>query len=151
MVNNFISAACWRQQPGMWDAPHCTWSHITPPMVQPHGRLKKGVCAMTAPFPYVWCVCVCGPCVCIHFLLICCAPSMLPKILHPNHNYNVISRIRQCPCCCFTLSFYEYQMLSRWAQKAAQLALRQACGLFVFIGLGGVGGCLIALSSTFWQ
>lgn len=35
MVNNLISAACRRQQPGMWDALHCTWSHITPPMAQP--------------------------------------------------------------------------------------------------------------------
>lgn len=66
------------------------------------GRLKKEVCAMAAPFP---CVCVSGACVCIHFLPICCTPSMLPQILHPNHNYNVISCIRQCPCCCFTLSF----------------------------------------------
>lgn len=35
MVNNLISAACRWRQPGMWDALHRTWSHITPPMVQP--------------------------------------------------------------------------------------------------------------------
>lgn len=69
-------------------------------------RVHKG--AMTAP--HVWgcvgtCACVCGPCVCIHFLPVCFAPSTLPQIPHPNHNYNVISRVRQCPRCCFTLSF----------------------------------------------
>lgn len=40
-------------------------------------------------------------------------------------------------------------MLSCWAQKAAQLALRQAHGMFVFMGLGGVGACLTALSLQF--
>lgn len=84
----------------------CTAMHLIPYYSSDGtatGRLKKGVCVMTVLFRV--CVCVCGPCVCIHFLPICCAPSMLLQILHPNHNYNVISRIRQCPCCCFTLSF----------------------------------------------
>lgn len=112
MVNNLISATCRWQQPGMWDALHCTWSRITPPMVQllaAWRRIKEYV-----PWLHLFlhvrvgegaCVCVCGPCVCIHLLPVGCAPSMLPQIVHPNHNYNVISRVRQCPRCCFPLSF----------------------------------------------
>lgn len=100
MVNNLISAACRWQQPGMWNALHCTWSNGT--------STKRSMChdcTFSVCVGVYVCVGVWGPCLCIHFLPICCAPSMLPQILHPNHNYNVISRIRQCPCCCFTLSF----------------------------------------------
>lgn len=109
MVNNLISAACQWRQPGMWDALHCTWSHITPPMVQPlvaWGCIKEPVPCLHLLCEGAWArVRVCGPCACIHFLPVCFAPSTLPQIPHPNHNYNVISRIRQCPRCCFTLSF----------------------------------------------
>lgn len=51
--------------------------------------------------------CTFGPwvvCVCKHFCTVCSPPLELSQCLHPNHNYNVISRVRQYPCCCFTFS-----------------------------------------------
>lgn len=84
--------------------------HITPPMMWTwavwsfewfHPKSMCHYCTFCA---------VCVPkfvsvCVCVHtFLSICSSPSVLSQCLHPNHNYNVISRVRQCPHCCFTFS-----------------------------------------------
>lgn len=84
--------------------------HITPPMMWTWAVWSfewfhpKSVCH------YCTFCAVCVPkfvsvCVCVHtFLSICSSPSVLSQCLHPNHNYNVISRVRQCPHCCFTFS-----------------------------------------------
>lgn len=164
MVNNLISAACRWRQPGMWD--DCTapdpilplrwcsrWSledarrSLVPwlRLLCEGARVRARTCA---------CVSVCGPCVCIHFLPVCCAPSMLPQIPHPNHNYNVISRVRQCPRCCFTLSSSPLLWISNAVTlRSKSCTARSQIGVWrvCFYRLGWGRGCLIALSSSSWQ
>lgn len=118
------------------------------------GRLRMHKGAMTAP--RVWgcvgtCARVCGPCVCIHFLPVCFAPSTLPQIPHPNHNYNVISRVRQCPRCCFTLSFSPLLWISNAVTLSSKsCTARSQTGVWhvCFYRLGW--GCAL-FDSTFLQ
>lgn len=101
------------------DAPCRAWSRITPVM-KPAWAVWSFKCLHQRSMCHS---CTLALCVCI-FLHLYSAPSVLSHRLLPNHNYNVISRVRQCPAV-VSLSppfpFYEYQMLSRWALEAAQL------------------------------
>lgn len=77
------------------------WSLITPAMMWAwsfkcfHRRTPRHY------FSFVLCI---GVSVSVHFCVVCSSPLVLSHCLHSNHNYNVISRIRQCPRCCFTFS-----------------------------------------------
>lgn len=46
----------------------------------------------------------CASAECVRLRVCTSVPSAFSRCPHPNHNYNVISRVRQRPCCCFTFS-----------------------------------------------
>lgn len=93
--------------------------------------------------------------VCVHtFLHICSAASVLPQCLLPNHNYNVISRVRQCPCCCFSFSSSSLLWISNALMLSSEscTALSQThirCVHACFGGRGGVGSWIVLSSSGF--
>lgn len=85
-----------------------------------------GVCAITVPFSV--CVPVCEwVCVsmCVSAYIHTCTFVAHPQCQHPNHNYNVISRVWQCPCCCFTSTSFSLP----WIPNAVMLSL-EICTAF---------------------
>lgn len=83
------------------------------------------------------------------FLHICSAPWVLPQSLHPNHNYNVISRVRQCPCCCFTFSSSSLLWISNALTLSSESCTALSRTHSMFLCLCVLKGCSwIVLSSS---
>lgn len=77
------------------------WSFITPAMMSAWRVWNASTVCLCVFLPTTPELFVCAR---LHFCTACSPPLVLSQCLHPNHNYNVISRVRQCPCCCFTFS-----------------------------------------------
>lgn len=144
----------------------CTWSHITAIMMQ-----ALAFWSLTSICPWSMCSYCTFECmsscvfVCVYayiFLHIWSTPSVLPQCLHPNHNYNVISRVRQRPCCCFTSSSSSLlwisnalMLSSKSCTVRSQTHVPYVCVSMCFVVVGGGGGGVVQFNITFlfclWQ
>lgn len=122
------------------------------------GRLSssclRSLCHYSA---FLVCACV-SVCVCLWLSLcehVCelihtCTFVAHPQCQHPNHNYNVISRVWQCPCCCFTSTSFSLPWIPNAVTLSVDIctALFQAhmfnicalCSMEEMVGLGVGGG-----------
>lgn len=141
------------------NAQRCSWSHITPAMMWAWTVSSLEFRMLPLPrsahhcfISCILCVCVCVYIFLFYFFCICTSPFVLSQCQHPNHNYNVISRVRQCPRCCFTFSSSSLLWISNALMLGSEscTALSQAhthvCVCVYFGGGWGWGVSWIVLS-----